>query len=320
MRLIDKIYPFYHIRLRNPEMRDDILVEVDKFLEFIGLDPSGDCNCIFDPDLDDSIQAPFKVGGIDQGTLVGDLRGLNILTILEMILFPPSHPIYTAPSANLQTNLPEYLEVGSITAATFIGQFIQNDAGPINNYTLREGANIISNGSPYTISNYTSAVPVTNTYRAEYAFDDGIIKNDFHGNPDPTGRIQAGTILTNQLTVKFIYPIFYGTIGNPVNIDLTSALFLTNYATKAVVPATPSIDITMSSPNVLYLWFAVPASTPDYTEWKVNELNQGFIGQPTDLFGAPQILPLSSNMFSNVAYKLYVSNYATQQSEPFNIK
>lgn len=317
MREIEKRRNDFFLRLRDANYRDDIVISVENFLTGIG---GGGGSGVYDPDIPDNVKVPQDIGGIEKDTTVGQLRGLTYEELWNRLLFPAQPPVYTNPTGILNTTLPALMEIGTSASVTFTGVFNQNDAGALDAYALLENGVQISTDNPHTIPNLTSSSPGTKSYRGEFTYLDGPIKNDNYGNPYPDGAIQAGSVLSPVRTVEFIYPVFHGAIANPSNIDLSSPAFLSGNSDKTVVKSTPNIKITFNNSTPMYLWFAVPSTTPTYTEWEINELNKGFIGSPSDLFGAPTTESLSTANYINISYKLYVSNYQTQQSEQFTIK
>jgi hypothetical protein len=109
---------------------------------------------------------------------------------------------------------------------------------------------------------------------------------------------------------NFIYPIFYG-ISNDDDIDAADIIAGTKVVSNDQTPT-----VTFGSTSSQYLWIAVPASFPDFGNWFVNELNQGFIGTVNDLFNAPSIVAVTTVNWSGINYKLYVSNFSTESNDP----
>lgn len=63
-----------------------------------------------------------------------------------------------------------------------------------------------------------------------------------------------------------------------------------------------------------FCWVAIPNKTPDHNKnkWYVDVVNQGNIGSPTDLFGAPVTIMIDPNNDNNeIEYLLWISNYET---------
>lgn len=76
--------------------------------------------------------------------------------------------------------------------------------------------------------------------------------------------------------------------------------------------STGSIDVTFAA-SAEYIWFAVPATSTSKTSWYVDTLNNGDIGEASDLFGIEQVISIDSpsSLWSGQNYKIYVSNFAT---------
>lgn len=227
-----------------------------------------------------------------------------------MALFTAQPPNYVAPTANLSLNTSSLVEVGSIFGGTFTSVFNQNDAGNILDYELRKDNVFLTNNNPFT-ENTTENSPVVIPYRGLFSFDDGPILNDSNGNPDSNGQIMAGSVFTNIINVQWIYPYFWGVSSSNTGINYVEG-------NKVVQPSNGGVVINFNAVEE-YLWFAVPAIVPNFTSWFVTALNQGNIGTPSDLFDAPSIEELTTLLWEDVEYKIYISNYVTTVNENMTI-
>ena len=88
--------------------------------------------------------------------------------------------------------------------------------------------------------------------------------------------------------------------------------------TKVVANSDIPITIAFASASNEYIWFAIPDSSDAKTSWYETDINQGTIGGaattgPTDLgpnlFPTAQVILVSSALWSNVNYKVYIANW-----------
>lgn len=83
------------------------------------------------------------------------------------------------------------------------------------------------------------------------------------------------------------------------------------------------INWTSFNASPLYCWAAIPALGSAYIKhkWFVDSLNQGNMGETTDLFGVGGAIPYISQVtISSVLYNVYFTNYPTQFSGICNLK
>lgn len=129
------------------------------------------------------------------------------------------HPSYIAPTMTI-TSTPSVsnLEVGQTITVTINGVFNKNDAGNLSVMAIKKDGTTIGTAFPFVDSN----VVLTTTpkiYQASTTYTQGPIKNNNFGDPDPVGRIEAGTINSNTISYRGYYFIPY---GSSVSIPTTS--------------------------------------------------------------------------------------------------
>lgn len=309
---------------RYPGMQ--VFVVADKQWYYLDLDSAGDFTSNefwvplgggtagnYESALDGAVQMIEDVGGLNAGTPVSVLTGNPISQILDQLLFPVAGANYTQPTAALGASpAAGLIKVGNSISPSLTAVFTQNDAGAETLYELLKDGIFLTSDNPAIDVGVVSNVPDNVTYQARFTFADGPILNDSQGNPDPANQILAGTVLSSIRTYQWIYPYFWGVTVNPGAIDP---------ATGNEILATVGNEITIDfqSTNNQYLWFAVPANEPAFTSWLVTQLNQGNIGSPSDLFGAPSVIQISSGNFANVDYDFYISNFPSAVSDPMTI-
>jgi hypothetical protein len=260
------------------------------------------------------------VGGVTSGTSWPS--GTPIETVLRDILTNVVPPNYIAPSATLAIS-PSTLnyEVGVAASITLTPTFNQNDAGAANAYSLMKNMSEIATVLAPYLDNFTITLGQF-SYQAQISYNEGPTKNNnaVPPAPDPTGKILAGSVMTNIRTVNGVYPYFFGVSDVPD--VLGSDIYSGNVGkgivrTKVVIqaPTTLVLGSGFGTGNK-FLWFATPDTyNRTYTKWFRTALDQGNIGGLSDLFGAVQSVNVSSTglatNWSNIPYRLHVSNYAT---------
>lgn len=234
------------------------------------------------------------VGGLPQGS---NIFGLGVDEILERILVPYQNPNFTSFSIQGQGTV---LEVGDAFGG--IKNFLWNTSNSGNVQT--NSVSIIDVTSSTTLASglsndgvqaidigtFNITAPFTQSYRASAINTQGTPFN------------------SNLFSIQFLYPYFYG-VSNTIPSVSQSTI---NSGTKVVASSNSTINITFNA-TVQYLWFAIPTTSTAKTRWFVDTLNQGNIGTPTDLFGAPTVFNINSptGLWSNVSYRMYISNFQT---------
>lgn len=149
------------------------------------------------------------VGGVNPNDIL--TKGSTFTEVMKQIFQKTVPPTYTDPTSSLSVSPSSTQEIGSTVNYTISPSFTQNDAGALSQVVLKDDGNIVSTQS--TTSTFTI---VGKTVQAgsvvlsgEYTYGQGGVKDDNFGNPDPTGRIEAGTI-TSNLSVSGAYFNWYG--------------------------------------------------------------------------------------------------------------
>lgn len=149
----------------------------------------------YNTELSDNIKAPNKIGGINAGTTVEDLKKLTLIDIVDLLVFPSTVPTLNQPyvyySINNQT-----IEVGTSLNPSL--NFYQGDAGS----KISETEVVTLDDVKITFEGYTKLGIYkhigTVTYEAgEYLVDD-------RGNTT-TQRVEAGS-KSATLTITTTYP------------------------------------------------------------------------------------------------------------------
>jgi hypothetical protein len=201
-------------------------------------------------------------------------------------------PTYTSPTVRLNPNTNQTVEIGTDPGIILLRNvYTQNDGGAVITTTYFK--NDVSLGSAST--NAPGSILSNLTYKVNVAYAQGPVKNDNLGNPDPTGRIAAGTITSGYITYIPQSKKYWGSSTNQtINFSL-----LPNTNEFYITPAksTFSINITGSQ----YVYYAYPSSGPDLSSISVG----GF--ESINSF-TKSIIDITNAQGYTLSYKLYVSN------------
>ena len=122
-----------------------------------------------------------------------------------------------------------------------------------------------------------------------------------------------GSVAT--LTTEWIFASFYGT-STDLSVGTQPPNVNPGDPTRIIADVQSSITVPLITANDEYGWIAVPAYNPTYTKWFITPLNQGNIGDGSDL----NFIRYNGEFNINgVAYKLYAYNYPSEQTEPITL-
>lgn len=200
-------------------------------------------NTIYDTQLGDA-QESVTVGGIQEGTTAGSLKGDTLVDILNKILFPTQPPNYTDPDTSFTDTVGGFIEVGSSISNSLSLFLIKNDSGGYDTATpativrtnpdTTATGNLISSATPtvtnpgnlpnqYGIPNanndnektlftHTDAISNlqfgTTSYSATISCTAGLQLDDSSGNP--SGTVIPLETFTKSLSFTTAYPYFWG--------------------------------------------------------------------------------------------------------------
>lgn len=175
--------------------------------------------------------ADIDVLDVDQGSYEsGDTipAGTDIETIIANMLRVVIPPTYTAPTLSLSGSGTKSVEVGTSITPVLTPTFNQNDGGSATNYELdKDAVQIFTDTSEgaYTDGPFNIGEGST-VFEALIDYDDGPVKNDNTGTPDPTGQILAGTAVSNTVTYFGRRNAFYDIDGDTTTIRNNGNTFL----------------------------------------------------------------------------------------------
>jgi len=130
------------------------------------------------------------------------------VSALSSALVP--HPTYTLPNVSLTSSQTTAgLEVGQTINIPIAIGFNQNDGGAEGAIILKKDGVQISTATPYTDNGVVLSL-VAKVYQATVSYGQGPIKNNIIGVQDPTGRIAAGSAISNSLSYVGNLRVFFG--------------------------------------------------------------------------------------------------------------
>jgi len=298
------------------------------------------------------LSPPYKpttsctVGGLNAGTTI---TGCTLSCILEKILIPVLNPSLSPNYNTLGINPSnQTYEVGASILLTAYGGYNQGSVSPVwcGGPSVRTGVPIAYNYSafgsvcPAQVSSSLSNTYVLSPYVVtcynpqivsgwvsylcgEYAKDSAGANYGLKCGNSSTSAI--------QIPINGIFPYFYGKVasgGVPAGSNRpTPNAALVISGTKVVDDSSGNIQITWNSTADDYVWFATPAASTTKTKWAntVVVVDNGNIGGAVtpggNLFPDPATpVTVSTILWNNQPYKVYVSNYQMGSPNPYLLK
>lgn len=247
----------------------------------------------------------FTVLGVEQGVYSdGDTipSGTFAVDAIKNMLTKVIPPTYTSPTLSINSTGTLNVEAGTVIEPTVTPTFNQNDGGAANDYDLTRNSVSIFNAAsptPYTDS-FGTIGDQDVAYRASVSYDQGPVKNNNAGVPDPTGQIPAGTVQSNIRTYRGQRNLFYAA-DTQTTAAQTSATVraLANSQLNPSNGTTFTIDIAAGSTRVT---FAYPATLRDVSSVKYVQLGNGEVKETFDL---ETVQVEGANGFTAINYKVY---------------
>ena len=175
-------------------------------------------SAIFTKNLTLNGDASTRLGVWTNGQTI-PLAGLSLDSGLYVIGTKCNPPTYVSPTATISASPSS----GSYERGTNLGTITLTAGGNANNSGGFTVNTFYQNSSPLggnttTISSLTS----TNTFYVARTYSQGAILNDNCGVPDPTGRINAGTVNSSNISFTPFDKRYYGFVNStsPSNSDI----------------------------------------------------------------------------------------------------
>ena len=308
--------------------QDDITVTSN-----VGIDLStgSTLTTIYNTTISDTVES-VAVGGVEAGTPASQLKVLNIVQVLDNILFPTILPsILTNKSVALTiSGSSGTREIGETIARTLTASFnrgaIRNGDGTTNanplvgaatQYTFT-GTGISSTaqtGSTLDISNVI--VSGTNNWAVTVNHDAGTgdyfdNKGNVEDNLDASRVSGTTTDSASSPSVTGVYPYFYLKSASPISSSDMASAIAAGTATKVVASSTGTLAIPYNV-SAQYLAVAYPSTSTTKTVYYVTALDNGAI---TVVFNAVATESVNSPdaYWSGVSYKVHTSKSALTNS------
>lgn len=261
-----------------------------------------------------------SVGAKDAGYVFP--QGMTFTEFVEAISIKVIHPTYYAPSITISGNPNDQVsyEIGTLISTLNISSsFDQQDSGGLasgtpGSYKFYIDGVLTPGATPQNapvLSNVVVDHPINYVMTVDYA--QGPVKNNNLGQPDSTGRINAGTATSNTIVYQPYRAAFFGTpTSTPsVSADVRS---LGNNSPSSInnggvdssgvdlIPSpVPNFVITIPS-GATRVTFAYPATSRAvasvrYQELSDSEVKANFTEQSLNVEGA--------NGFTAIAYRVY---------------
>ena len=228
------------------------------------------------------------------------VKYIDLLDKIPAVLDPktaPNMPLFVSmlngwqgaeEPAKVELNALPYFEVGTILNLTLSGSFLPGGKEITNRKIFKNGV-LWQSPAGNTIS-YPDNIAITTTY---------------------TATAESGNItLSAGITAEAVYPWFYWSS----DVQETTG-FEIYQGNKVIEPAGGELDIPGFGQGPKFLKFAVPYEAPAYTRWERSLIDGAYIGGTTDLFGAMQLITVTSQFWTK-EYQVYTSNYRTEASTP----
>ena len=208
----------------------------------------------------DSFTVTNSLGGWEKGSTISDLD--DAYYIIKKLLNPLTPPSYVKPALLLTGTQPLFHEIGAYIEPELNPVWIKNDGGVFEEYRLyKDGTEIYSN--PVNEYEYTDSIfqLVSNViYNAQVDYGQGPVKDNSEGEPDPDGRIEAGTSVSNNVIYMPQRKAFFGQLDDDDLPDTSD--FIRGLSSSVLNPEHgTSIPVTVSVGGK-GMCFAYPAYLP----------------------------------------------------------
>lgn len=235
------------------------------------------------------------VGGLPAGSNVSGLSLSQVLEKMIVTYLSPSFGSFSITSQSTQIEVQQLTGNKTFTWSTSNSGNIQPNSLLIRDVTSNAiiANNLVNDGSEVINLNVNLTTPTSNSWRIEGINTNGV------------------GFQSSNFTINSNYPCFMGKITSATRPTLTNA----NITGSSKFNATPTSNFTASIGSTAdqYVFFAQPVAYQTKTVWYQSALNTGSIGGAvsagSNLFPDYFLMNLSSGIWSNIQYKVYLSNY-----------
>lgn len=210
----------------NPVVEGDPPVPVYKWVTPVNIKGKDGTN-----DTDNGpghMDVDFTVKGVDIGMYAdGQLipKDTPILDVVKNMLTKVENPVYIQPTLLMSSTQELTVESGTTIAPELVIAFEKNDAGDLTGFRILEGLTELESDvavvSPFVVPAHR-IIDTVEQYKSEADYGNGPVKFNNLGTDYPVGQINAGTKVSNTITVRGARKAFYGTDAASKAIYTTS--------------------------------------------------------------------------------------------------
>lgn len=220
------------------------------------------------------------------------------------------------------------------TSDSTTGRFKKYIAGMIDQTLSVQGLMGYSNGSQYDATDlYTKLVAVgTNLISFQYKVDNGTYVWTYSGQCivssfeesrqyNEAGSYDVELQVVGQITVTQTgtsVPYYWVTSPTALTAAQVVALIQAGSATSVTAPSYSTITINFLAPTGKYLYFAIPATSPDRLSYYVSVGDNGRVGQVGDLFTYVTQSITVGSLTAN--YKVYSTSISKTNNSPMDLR
>lgn len=182
----------------------------------------------------------------------------------------------------------------SVTSSTLAGTVSDPDGNSFTVlWTKISGGNVTINSPGTQITSLTNMQPGTYVFQL-------------------TATDSKGASASDDITVTIaqaLDTIYWGSSDDPLTVPVLEAFVIAGIIMQANGANDVYVQWLTITPTPKYCWIAIPNKTPSHNKnyYFMDVINQGNMGSPTDLFGAPQAITVNG-----APYLVWSTNYLTQ--------
>lgn len=249
-----------------------------------------------------------SIGALNENDVIPE--GITLDEFIEMICRKRVPATYVAPVVSLEETAEPIngtvYELGAVANFSGVSNFTKNDGGVLSSNCIKHNDTVLTSSAAYPlyVTNYDFIVnePVE-TFHAEVAHAQGTVKLDNFEEPSPEGRIEAGTAISNKITVYGKRFMFFGTASGVAEFNNSDDV----RALERSIPVgikTITIEVPVGHQ---YIAFAIPA------EIAVKQIRYEQANDDNMLpnFDVTTIAVEGANNYEAIDYNLYVYQMAS---------
>lgn len=292
----------------------DIILTADTD-EMVFMNPNGEKRVIQTKTQEDHTLVGGGLGGLKEGSIIK--AGTSLDELLKMITQIRVPAKYTQPkiSLTLQGDIDNF-EVGTKVPLNLKSIFIQNDAGPLERHSIFKDGQVLIQSVKLSELDGLEDIVLTDdliVYHSEASYLRGNLKDDNFGEPSE-GRIEAGTIRSEDFQLQGKRYLFYGAAAELENLDSST---IRNLDSRMVAPSGNASFTIPVEIGQKYVIFAYPSEIKDVEQIMYVETNDTSMASS---FDKTLIEVEGANGFTAKEYKVYTYQMAIPAPAPMTFK